>query len=166
MTEATSHPSGDQRFTVLDTVMKRHRFRPDTLIEVLHTAQDLFGFLALDVLCYIAHGLKVPPSRVYGVATFYHLFSLKPQGEHTCIICMGTACFVDGADRLLTAVQTCAGIQVGQTTPDNKLSLGLARCIGACSLAPIVIFDGRTASHQTADLVVDKVREWLENGCR
>src|SRR5688500_11202700 len=98
-------PSGDKRFRILDTVMKRHHFQPDSLIEVLLKAQELFGFLELDVLFYVARSLKQPPSRVYGVATFYHLFTLKPQGEHTCVVCMGTACFVKGADRLLAEVE-------------------------------------------------------------
>src|SRR5262245_45918628 len=80
-----THPSGDRRFKVLDVTMRRHQFQPDALIEVLHKAQDLFGYLELDVLLYIARGLRLPPSRVYGVATFYHLFTLKPQGEHTCV---------------------------------------------------------------------------------
>src|SRR5580692_11565415 len=95
------HASGDKRFKVLDTTMKRHLFQPDALIEVLHKAQNLFGFLDSGVLLYVARGLKLPPSRVYGVATFYHLFTLKPQGEHTCVVCMGTACFVRGAEKLL-----------------------------------------------------------------
>ena len=96
---APSHPSGDKRFKMLDAAMKRHQFQPDALIEVLHTAQELFGYLEHDLLFYVARGLKLPPSRVYGVATFYHFFSLKPQGEHTCVVCMGTACYVKGADR-------------------------------------------------------------------
>ena len=99
--EPVVHPSGDKRFKILDVTLKRYQFQHDALIEVLHKAQDLFGFLELDVLLYVARGLKLPTSRVYGVATFYHLFTLKPQGEHTCVVCMGTACFVKGADRLL-----------------------------------------------------------------
>src|SRR5271168_5304226 len=98
-------PNGDKRFQVLEATLKRLQFQPDALIEVLHKAQDLFGFLEIDVLWYIARALKLPPSRVCGVATFYHLFTLKPQGEHTCVVCRGTACFVNGANRLLNAVQ-------------------------------------------------------------
>src|SRR5512139_3456682 len=86
---APPHPSGDKRFKILETQMKRHQFKQDALIEVLHKAQELFGYLDDGLLIYIAHNLKLPPSRVYGVATFYHLFTLKPQGEHTCVICMG-----------------------------------------------------------------------------
>ena len=86
-TASDAHPSGDERFKRLDATMKRHRFQPDALIEVLHTAQELFGCLKADLLLYVAHGLRLPPSRVYGVATFYHLFTLAPRGEHTCAVC-------------------------------------------------------------------------------
>src|SRR5271156_1578756 len=107
--------------------MKRQQYQPDALIEVLHKAQELFGYLDVDVLRTVARGLKLPPSRVYGVATFYHLFSLKPQGAHTCVVCLGTACFVKGADHLLRAVEECAGIKRGETTADKSLSLLTAR---------------------------------------
>jgi bidirectional [NiFe] hydrogenase diaphorase subunit len=159
-----SHPSGDKRFQVLDVTMKRHAFRSDALIEVLHKAQDLFGFLEDDVLLYVARGLKLPPSRVYGVATFYHLFSLKPSGAHICVVCMGTACFVKGAGRLLKAVEECAGIEAGETTPERQLSLLTARCIGACGIAPAAVYDGTTAGHQAPEDVLRHVKEWLAHG--
>ena len=98
---ATAHPRGDKRFKLLDATMKRNQHQPDALIEVLHKAQELFGCLEVDVLGYVARALRLPPSRVYGVATFYHLFTLKPQGEHACTICLGTACFVKGAGDLI-----------------------------------------------------------------
>jgi bidirectional [NiFe] hydrogenase diaphorase subunit len=159
-----AHPSGDKRFKVLDVTMKRHQFQPDALIEVLHKAQDLFGYLDHDVLFYVARGLKLPPSRVYGVATFYHLFFLKPQGAHTCVVCMGTACFVKGADRLLKTVEDCAGVKAGQTTKDRQLSLLTARCIGACGIAPAAVYDGTVAGHQTPEDVLRRVKEWLPHG--
>ena len=102
---AKTHPSGDNRFKILEATMKRHQYQPDALIEVLHKAQELFGFLSTDLLITIARGLKLPPSRVYGVATFYHFFSLAPQGEHTCAVCLGTACYVKGAAALLATVE-------------------------------------------------------------
>jgi bidirectional [NiFe] hydrogenase diaphorase subunit len=160
----TSHPSGDKRFKVLDVAMKRHQFQPDALIEILHKAQDLFGFLADDVLFYVARGLKLPPSRVYGVATFYHLFTLKPQGRHTCVVCMGTACFVKGAQELLRAAETAAGVVAGGTTPDHSLSLLTSRCLGACGIAPAVVYDGTWAGHQGAADVVRRVQGWLSHG--
>jgi bidirectional [NiFe] hydrogenase diaphorase subunit len=155
------HPSGDKRFRILDTTMKRHQYQPDALIEVLHKAQELFGFLEIDVLTYVARGLKLPPSRVYGVATFYHLFTLRPQGEHTCVVCMGTACFVRGGKALLAVVEDLAHVKAGETTPDNKLSLLIARCIGACGIAPAVVYDHTTAGQQTPETVAHHLREWL-----
>jgi bidirectional [NiFe] hydrogenase diaphorase subunit len=159
-----SHPSGDKRFKVLDVTMKRHQFRGDALIEVLHKAQDLFGCLEHDVLLYVARCLKQPPSRVYGVATFYHLFTLKPQGAHTCVVCLGTACFVKGADRLLKIAEECGGVKAGETRPDKRLSLLTARCIGACGIAPAVVYDGVTAGHQTEEDIRRHEEEYLAHG--
>lgn len=157
----SEHPSGDKRFKVLDVTMKRNQNRPDALIEVLHKAQEIFGYLEEDVLLYVARKLKLPISKVYGVATFYHLFSLKPSGEHTCIVCLGTACYVKGAGALLNAIEEYAHIHQGETTADGKMSLITARCIGACGLAPAAIFDGKVAGQQTPGLLVEKVKDWL-----
>ena len=88
------HASGDKRFKILEAHMKKHQFKQDALIEVLHKAQELFGYLEDDLLLFVAYRLKLPASRVYGVATFYHFFTLKPHGKHTCVVCMGTACYV------------------------------------------------------------------------
>lgn len=139
------HPSGDKRFKLLDTAMKRHQFRQDALIELLHAAQELFGYLDTDLLVYVGRSLRVPLSRVYGVATFYNFFSLKPPGDHTCVVCLGTACYVKGAGQILDALEERTGIKAGQTTADNALSLLTARCLGACGLAPAVVFDGEVA---------------------
>jgi bidirectional [NiFe] hydrogenase diaphorase subunit len=160
------HPSGDKRFKLLDAAMKRHQYQADALIEVLHTAQELFGFLEHDLLHYIAHSLKLPPSRVYGVATFYHFFSFAPKGEHSCIVCMGTACYVKGAATVLAAVEKEATVHAGETTIDGKLSFLTARCLGACGIAPAVVFDGTVAGNQTAESALNHVREWLGHGPR
>lgn len=158
------HPSGDSRFRILEVFAKRHGCRQDALIEILHKAQELFGFLDDDLLLFIARTLKLPPSRVYGVATFYHHFTLTPQGEHTCVVCMGTACYVKGADRLLAAVEKAAGVQAGETTADAKLSLLTARCIGACGIAPAVVYDGEVTPRQTPPEVVKRIQAWLNHG--
>jgi bidirectional [NiFe] hydrogenase diaphorase subunit len=163
-TRATPHPSGDNRFKLLEATMKRHQYQPDALIEVLHKAQELFGYLSVDLLFYVAHSLKLPPSRVYGVATFYHFFSLAPQGEHTCVVCLGTACYVKGAATLLAAVEHAAGVKAGTTTPDNQLSLMIARCFGACGIAPAVVLDGDVVGHVTTEAVLERVKGWLEDG--
>jgi bidirectional [NiFe] hydrogenase diaphorase subunit len=159
-----AHPSGDKRFKILETAMKRHQHKPEALIEVLHTAQELFGFLENDLLLFIAHSLKLPPSRVYGVATFYHFFTLKPKGTHTCVVCMGTACYVKGADRVLAAVEDFARIKAGETTPDNQLSLVTARCIGACGIAPAVVYDSVVTPRQTPELALSHLKGWVQHG--
>lgn len=158
-------PAGDKRLVILDTFMKRQQFRGDALIEVLHKAQELFGFLDDGLLLYIAKSLKLPPSRVYGVATFYHFFTLKPQGEHTCVVCLGTACYVKGADKIMAAVERRAGIKSGETTSDNKLSLVTARCIGACGIAPAVVYDGAVAAKQTPASALAAVEKLLATPC-
>ena len=155
-----SHPSGDKRFKLLDAAMKKHQFQADALLEVLHTAQELFGFLEDDLLLFVSYKLKLPPSRVYGVATFYHFFSLKPQGQHTCVVCLGTACYVKGADKILAAIEGHSKIKPGETTPDNRVSLLTARCIGACGIAPAVVYDGAVTPRQTATAAVEQIQKW------
>jgi bidirectional [NiFe] hydrogenase diaphorase subunit len=159
-----SHASGDRRFHLLEAAMKRRQFRPDALIEVLHAAQDLFGCLEIDVLYFVAHHLKLPPSRVYGVATFYHFFTLKPKGKHTCVVCTGTACYVKLADRLLQAVENTAQVRPGETTADGNLSLLTARCLGTCGLAPVVVMDGKIEGPITPESLVNRVKGWLADG--
>ncbi|WP_152053943.1 bidirectional hydrogenase complex protein HoxE [Tautonia marina] len=162
--DGSAHPSGDDRFRYLDAAMKRHRYRPDALIEVLHTAQELFGYLEPDLLRYVARGLRLPPSRVFGVATFYHLFTFTPRGEHTCTVCTGTACYVKGADALLGVVEQITGTHPGMTTADSRISLETARCVGACGLAPIVVFDGKVVGQMTPEQLAERVKGWLDHG--
>jgi bidirectional [NiFe] hydrogenase diaphorase subunit len=151
------HPSGDRRFKLLDVAIKRAQHRQDALLELLHQAQELFGYLDDDVLIYVGHSLRVPLSRVYGVATFYNFFSLKPPGQHTCVVCMGTACYVKGAGAVLEQLEQRHGVKAGQTTPDGQLSLLTARCLGACGLAPAVVFDGEVAGKLGAAEAVARV---------
>jgi bidirectional [NiFe] hydrogenase diaphorase subunit len=160
------HPSGDKRFKMLDAAMKRHQFQPNALLEILHTAQELFGFLEDDLLIYVGRSLRVPLSRVYGVATFYNFFSLKPKGEHTCVICMGTACYVKGTNEILEKMQNTYEIKAGETTADGKVSLMTARCLGACGLAPAVVFDGEVVGKLTANAALERVKGWTENNER
>jgi bidirectional [NiFe] hydrogenase diaphorase subunit len=158
---ALDHASGDKRFKILEVHMKRHQFRHDSLIEVLHKAQELFGYLEDDLLLFVSYKLKLPPSRVYGVATFYHFFTLKPKGEHTCVVCMGTACYVKGADKVIAAVQENLKIKSGETTADNKVSLLTARCIGACGIAPAVVYDGTVTPRQTPESALEHIKKWV-----
>jgi bidirectional [NiFe] hydrogenase diaphorase subunit len=151
----------DRRFKRLDVTMKRHQYQPDSLIEVLHVAQEAFGYLEEDVLAYVARGLKLPLSKVYGVATFYHLFSLKPSGKHNCVVCMGTACYVKGAGKVMEKLQAELGIEAGETTPDGEVSLVAARCLGACGIAPAVVYDGNILGKQTPDESLTKLKALL-----
>jgi bidirectional [NiFe] hydrogenase diaphorase subunit len=151
-------PSSDKRWKIVDAKMRRLGYSPHALIETLHTVQQSFGYLDEDALAFLAAALRVPPSKVYGVATFYNFFSLKPQGVHTCVVCLGTACYVKGGDKVLAAVEKLAGIKSGETTPDKQLSLLTARCIGACAIGPAVIYDGVVAGHQTPDSAVTKLK--------
>jgi bidirectional [NiFe] hydrogenase diaphorase subunit len=135
-------PSDDKRWKIVDATARRHGREPHALIETLHTVQECFGYLDETALRFVAATLRVPLSRVYGAATFYHFFSLKPQGKHTCVVCTGTACYIKGAPALLSAIEHRHGIKPGQTTPDGELSLVTARCLGSCGLAPAAVMDG------------------------
>jgi bidirectional [NiFe] hydrogenase diaphorase subunit len=161
-----AHPSGDIRFEILDATMKRHRFAPDALIEVLHAAQELFDYLEPGLLYYIAHGMKLPPSRVYGVSTFYHLFRMAPRGKHTCLVCTGTACYFGGSDQLLPAVERCLETVAGKTTADGQFSLMTARCLGVCGLAPVAVYDGEVSGNQTPESALEHIRGWVHHGSR
>jgi bidirectional [NiFe] hydrogenase diaphorase subunit len=163
-TTAAKHPSGDKRFKLLEVAMRKHQFRPDALIEVLHAAQQLFGYLELDLLLFIARHLRLPPSRVYGVATFYHFFTLKPKGRHTCVVCTGTACYVKGADGLLAAVKRQTGVGPGETTADGNLSVLTARCLGACGIAPAVVLDGAVKGHETPNSLMADLKGRVTGG--
>lgn len=165
VTPPANHPSGDKRLKMLDATIKRHQYQQDALIEILHRASELFGYLELDLLLYIAHQLKLPPSRVYGVATFYHLFSLAPKGKHNCVVCTGTACYVKGSQEILKSLENATAIKAGDTTPDGEISLLTARCLGACGIAPAVVFDGAVAGNQTPESVCQKIGAW-QNGTK
>lgn len=154
-------PSGDKRWKLVEGTMRRYGHNPSALIEVLHTVQESFGFLDEVSLRFVASALRMPMSKVYGVATFYHYFSLKPPGEHTCVVCMGTGCYVKGADNLMKAIEEVANVKAGETTSDGKVSVVAARCIGSCSLAPAVVFDGEVIPKAQAGTVRDRLRRWL-----
>ena len=141
--------SDDKRWRQVDVRMRRLGYRPDGLIEVLHTAQEVFGYLDDEALAYVGESLRVPPSKVYGVATFYSYFTLKPQGEHTCVVCTGTACYINGAAALLDEVGRTLGVEAGSTTADGNVSVLKARCLGACSLAPAVVIDNEVHGKMT-----------------
>lgn len=154
-------PSEDKRWRIVGAAMRKHGFTPDALIETLHSAQEAFGYLDDVSMRFVALSLGVPLSRVYGVATFYNLFSLKPQGEHTCIVCLGTACYIKGGPQILAELEATAGIKKGETTPDKAVSLMVARCVGACGLAPACVYDGEMAGKLAPEQAAQRLKEWL-----
>ena len=156
-TTGTTHPSGDDRFAVVDKRLKRVHHAQDQLIEILHVAHDVFGHLSDDVLLYVAHALRLPPSQVYGVATFYHLFDLTAPGDHTCTVCTGTACFVKGSDDIIRRVGDQYGVAAGGTSDDGRLTLRTARCLGSCGLAPVVVLDGTVLGEEQPATVLTAV---------
>ncbi len=147
-------PSDDKRWKLVNSTMRRAGYAGHALIETLHSVQSAFGYLDDAALRFVAGALDLPPSKVYGVATFYHLFMLKPKGRHACVVCTGTACYIKGASALVEAVEQRYAVKAGQTTADERLSLLTARCVGACGLAPTVVLDGDVLPKEApADLV-------------
>ncbi len=151
--EKCEPPSDDKRWKIIAATMRKLGNQRHALIEALHSLQQAFGYLDKPGLTFIAATLRIPLSQVFGAATFYHYFTMKPQGKHTCIVCTGTACYIKGAGELLKSIQKEEGVKPGETTPDGELSILTARCFGACGLAPVVVMDGETAGRLTpADL--------------
>ncbi|MGI6456511.1 MAG: bidirectional hydrogenase complex protein HoxE [bacterium] len=150
-------PSDDKRWKMVNATMRKHGYHPQALIEVLHSVQEMFGYLDDEAFRFIASSLHVPLSQVYGVATFYHFFKMKPQGQHSCVVCTGTACYIKGAGEILAAIENEFGVKPDETTEDGKLSVLTARCVGACGLAPVVVLDGEVAGKLTATQVVEKI---------
>ena len=159
--KSATHPSGDNRFKLLDRAINAHHGSGNALIEVLHAAQGIFGYLATDILIYVARALKRPPSQVYGVATFYNFFRLKPAGKHTVVLCTGTACYVKGANHIQDALEGCCRTKFGQTSADGQVSLVSARCIGSCGLAPVAVLDEEVAAKLTVEEAVRRVSAWV-----
>jgi len=157
--QGADRESGESPYIPVDRVLKRCQYSQDALIEVLHAAQETFGFLSEDTMAYIARELKLPPSWVYGVATFYHHFNLKPQGEHTCNVCMGTACFVKRAGDIVEALEREYEVKAGETTADGKLSINIVRCLGNCGLAPMIIVDGKVYARQTPESMLQHCKD-------
>jgi len=156
-------PSGDLRWCKVETTLLEYGYESHALIEVLHAVQEAFGYLDQTALCYVSAALQLPPSVVYGVATFYHLFTLTPPAEHTCVVCTGTACHIKGATKILEALDCATGLQPGDQTPGGEVALQEARCVGFCSPAPVVIFDDEPIGSLTPHSVVEQVRRWMSH---
>ena len=127
-----------ENFARLDLVIAQHKGEQGALMPVLYEAKKIFGFISIDIQERISKGLDIPLSEIYGVASFYSTFSDKQKGENIIAVCLGTACYVKGSQKIIDKISKKLNIEVGDTTSDGKFSLVPARCIGACSLAPVV----------------------------
>lgn len=128
-----------EKANIIKDICTEHHNEPGELINILHKAQNAIGYLPAEVQQLIASELHIPVSKVYGVVTFYSFFSMTPKGEHPISVCMGTACYVRGAEKVLDEFKRILKINVGETTPDGQFSLSSLRCVGACGLAPVVL---------------------------
>ena len=149
-------------FKKLKAVIDEKKSLRDPLIEILREAQEIFGFLPIEVQSFIAEELNMPIGKVYGVVTFYNFFSMTPRGKNLINICTGTACFVKGANKVIQMLEEELKIKLGETTKDGKFTLSSVRCVGACSLAPVVVVGeetfGRIDSRKKIKQILDKYK--------
>lgn len=138
----------------LGEIIEKHRQQKGAILPVLQEAQEVYGYLPVEVQSMIAEGLGVPLEEVFGVSTFYSQFSLTPKGKYNISICLGTACYVKGASAVLDKLTSVLGIQPEECTPDGKFSLTACRCIGACGLAPVLTVNNDVYGRMTPDEVV------------
>lgn len=131
----------NQQLEQIENVIDLYQAKESNLIQILHASQQIYGYLPLEVQEFIAKKMNIPVSQVSGVVTFYSFFSTTPRGEHTILVCMGTACYVRGGKKLVEELQKILSIGIGDTTQDGKFTLEIARCIGACGLAPALMID-------------------------
>jgi NADH-quinone oxidoreductase subunit E/NADP-reducing hydrogenase subunit HndA len=144
-------------FDELEKYINTLEDKEGSLIHVLHRAQSLFGYLPREVQLFVARKLGIPGAKVFGVVSFYSYFTQTPRGKHTISICMGTACFVKGADKIMDEFSTQLGIGNGETTEDGHFTLRDVRCIGACGLAPVVMVGEKVYGHVTTKEDVAKI---------
>jgi len=148
------HPDiSDAMWTQIDCVISGNRSRPGAVITVLRECQQVVGYLPVELIDYIGYGLNLPPSDVYGVASFYSLFSMTPKGRHTIKICLGTACYVKGIKEVMARISNTYKVEAGGITEDRRFGLEAVRCLGACGLAPVMVVDEDTHGAVTSDKV-------------
>ncbi|MFO0820588.1 MAG: bidirectional hydrogenase complex protein HoxE [Pirellulales bacterium] len=155
-------PTADKRWRIVDATMRRNGYKRNGLIEALHTVQECFGYVDETALRYVAQSLRVPLSAAFGVVTFYHFFTLRPPGKHTCVVCTGTACYIRGAQKLLDQMAGEWKVQEGQTSRDGVVSLLTARCVGSCGLAPVVVADGDVIPKVTSEKLAELSQRWRD----
>ncbi len=158
--------SEKQKFEQLQTFIDEHKDMDGPLMPVMQYAQDVFGYLPMDVQQFIAEGLNLPMTKVYGVATFYSQFVLEKQGENIVSLCLGTACYVKGAQQVLDKLEDALGIKEGETTKDSKFTLLGTRCLGCCGLAPVMMIGDDVYGQLTPDQVPGILAKYTEQGAK
>ncbi|MGN1104270.1 MAG: NADH-quinone oxidoreductase subunit NuoE [Candidatus Coproplasma sp.] len=153
----------DEQEKLLRECIAKHKSERGCLMPVLHEAQNIYGYLPAEVQSIIAEELNIPLSEVYGVATFYAQFSLQPKGKHQVSVCLGTACYVKGSDKILAAVEKELRISCGECTPDGKFSIDSCRCVGACGLAPVMIVDDDVYGKLTPEQVPAILEKYMQD---
>jgi len=143
--------------------IRKDKNNQSVLMSVLHKAQDLFGYISKEAMEEISHYLNIPSSHIWGTATFYHYFSLKPRGKYIISVCMGTACYVKGAERILNEVKEELGIEMNETTEDRMFTLEEKACLGCCGLAPVMMINGKVYGELTTEKT-GKILKGLKNG--
>ena len=144
----------------IDEIISANRNVPGSVIGVLRECQDVVGYLPVELIDYISNGLNLSRSEVYGVASFYALFSFEPKGRHLIKVCMGTACYVKGIKEAVSRIENKYGMKEGGTSEDRRFSLEAVRCLGACGLAPVVVVDQDTYGDVKADTVIDTLEKY------
>ena len=162
-TKAPAFVSTVEQDEKLQAVIEKYKGTDGALIPVLHEAQNIFGYLPIEVQQMIAEGLNIPLAEVYGVVTFYSQFSLNPKGKYEISVCMGTACYVKGAGDLIDRITQVLGIEPGEVTPDGKFSLTNTRCIGACGLAPVMTVNEDVYGRLKAEDIDGILRKYIND---
>lgn len=150
----------ETKINFIKDVCKSYGNKPGEVINVLHKVQGEYGYLPAEVQELVAKELGIPVSRVYGIVSFYSFFTMTPKGEHPISVCLGTACYVRGAEKVLDELKRQLGINVGEVTPDGKFSLTCLRCVGACGLAPVIEVGDKVYGRMTPDRVKDVLAEY------
>jgi len=148
------------RLEELDPIIHKYIDKKGNLIPVLHEVQNKIGYLPLKVQEYVSRKLRVPFSQIYGVVTFYSFFSIYPKGDYDIGVCKGTSCYVKGADKILEKIKSELGIDVGETTEDMRFSLSISRCLGACSLSPVISINNKIYGRMTARKVSELIKKY------
>ena len=147
MSDILNLDPADEKVIALDQFIELHHYEEESLIAILHKAQEIFGYLPSELQLYIARKLNIPAAKVYGVVSFYSYFSQTKRGKYTINICMGTACFVKGSEKVMHEFSDQLGVKPGESTGDGLFTLKDVRCIGACGLAPVVMVNDKVFGH-------------------